>query len=125
MRPARIIVVEVRAAEAFDMLQALNTGHESLLTTVQANKTRATLGRIENMMRMAGVELPVAAIREQIASALHLIIQLARLTDGTRRVVNVTEVAGLEGHLVTLQDIFVFRQHGIDANGKVLGEMRA
>jgi pilus assembly protein CpaF len=125
MRPDRIIVGEVRGAEAFDMLQAMNTGHEGSLTTVHANTPRDALGRIEQMVLMAGFDLPIAAIREQIASALHVIVQLARLSDGTRRVVNVTEVAGLEGHLVTLQDIFVFRQSGIDPEGKVLGELRA
>jgi pilus assembly protein CpaF len=125
MRPDRILVGEVRGSEAFDMLQAMNTGHEGSLTTVHANTPRDALSRIEQMVLMAGFDLPVAAIREQIASALHVIVQLARLSDGTRRVTNVTEVAGMEGHLVTLQDIFVFRQTGIDANGKVLGELKA
>ncbi len=125
MRPDRIIVGEVRGSEAFDMLQAMNTGHEGSLTTVHANSTRDALSRIEQMVMLAGFDLPIAAIREQIASALHLVVQLSRLADGTRRVVAVTEVAGLEGHLVTLQDIFVFRQTGIDATGKVLGTLRA
>jgi len=125
MRPDRILVGEVRGSEAFDMLQAMNTGHEGSLTTVHANTPRDALSRIEQMVLMAGFDLPVAAIREQIASALHLIIQLARLSDGTRRVVNVTEIAGMEGHLVTLQDIFVFKQTGIDPSGKVLGELKA
>ncbi|MGE5596923.1 MAG: CpaF family protein [Hyphomicrobiales bacterium] len=125
MRPDRIIVGEVRGAEAFDMLQAMNTGHEGSLTTVHANSPRDALGRIENMVLMAGFDLPVAAIREQVASALHVIVQIARLADGSRRVVNVTEVAGMEGNLVTLQDVFAFRQTGISPEGKVIGEMKA
>ncbi len=124
MRPDRIVVGEVRGPEAFDMLQAMNTGHEGSLTTVHANSPRDALSRIEQMVLMSGFELPVTAIREQISSALHLVIQLARLSDGTRRVVNVTEISGMEGHLVTLQDIFVFRQTGIDSSGKVLGELK-
>jgi pilus assembly protein CpaF len=124
MRPDRIIVGEVRGPEAFDMLQAMNTGHEGSLTTVHANSPRDALGRIENMVLMAGFELPVSAIREQMASALHVIVQLSRLADGTRKVVNVTEVAGMEGSLVTLQDIFVFRQATIDQEGRVIGQMR-
>ncbi len=125
MRPDRIIVGEVRGPEAFDMLQAMNTGHEGSLTTVHANSPRDALGRIESMVLMAGFDLPVAAIREQAASALHVIVQLARLSDGSRRVTHVTEVAGMEGHLVTLQDIFAFRQEGIAPDGKVIGELRA
>jgi pilus assembly protein CpaF len=125
MRPDRIIVGEVRGSEAFDMLQAMNTGHEGSMTTVHANSPRDALGRIENMVLMAGFDLPIAAIREQLASALHVIVQLTRLPDGTRRVVNVTEVAGQEGNLVSLQDLFVFKQQGIDSNGKVLGELHA
>jgi pilus assembly protein CpaF len=125
MRPDRIIVGEVRGAEAFDMLQAMNTGHDGSLTTVHANSPRDALGRIEQMVLMAGFDLPVAAIREQTASALNLIIQLARLADGTRKVTSVTEVAGMEGHIVTLQDIFVFKQTGIDHSGRVLGELKA
>lgn len=125
MRPDRIIVGEVRGAEAFDMMQAMNTGHEGSLTTVHANTPRDALSRIENMVLMAGFELPVAAIREQMASALHVIIQLSRLSDGTRRVTHVTEVAGMEGSLVTLQDIFIFKQTGIDGEGRVQGQLRA
>jgi pilus assembly protein CpaF len=123
MRPDRILVGEVRGAEAFDMLQAMNTGHEGSLTTVHANSPRDALGRIENMVLMAGFDLPVTAIREQMASALHVIVQLARLSDGTRKVVNLTEVAGMEGPIITLQDIFVFRQTGIGPDGKVLGTL--
>jgi pilus assembly protein CpaF len=123
MRPDRIIVGEVRGSEAFDMMQAMNTGHEGSLTTVHANSPRDALGRIENMVLMAGFDLPIVAIREQMASAFHVIIQLARLSDGRRRVVHLTEVAGLEGPLVTLQDIFVFRQRGIDPTGMVIGSL--
>ena len=125
MRPDRIIVGEVRGSEAFDMMQAMNTGHEGSLTTVHANSPRDALGRIENMVLMAGYDLPMAAIREQMASALHVIVQIARLSDGTRRVVNVTEVAGMEGPLITLQEIFVFRQRGITPEGEVLGDLEA
>ncbi len=125
MRPDRIIVGEVRGPEAFDMMQAMNTGHEGSLTTVHANSPRDALARIENMILMAGFELPVVVIREQIASAIHMIIQLARLVDGSRKIVQITEVSGMEGSMVTLQDIFVFKQTGIDADGRVLGELRA
>jgi pilus assembly protein CpaF len=125
MRPDRIIVGEVRGPEAFDMMQAMNTGHEGSLTTVHANSPRDALGRIENMVLMAGFELPVAVIREQMASALHVILQLSRLVDGTRRIVQVSEVAGMEGSLVTLQDIFVFKQAGLGPGGRVLGELHS
>jgi len=124
MRPDRIIVGEVRGPEAFDMMQAMNTGHEGSLTTVHANSPRDALARIENMVLMAGFELPVAVIREQMASALHVIVHLSRLVDGTRKVVQLTEISGMEGNLVTLQDIFIHRQTGIDPQGRVLGELR-
>lgn len=123
MRPDRIVVGEVRGAEAFDMMQAMNTGHEGSLTTVHANSPRDGLGRIEQMILMAGFDLPVSAIREQMASALHIIIQLTRLSDGRRKVVNLTEVSGMEGPIVTLQDIFVYQQTGVAPDGTVLGEM--
>lgn len=125
MRPDRIIVGEVRGPEAFDMMQAMNTGHEGSLTTIHANSPRDAIARIENMILMAGFDLPVIVIREQIASAIHMIIQLARLVDGSRRIVQITEVSGMEGNMVTLQDIFVFRQTGIDPDGRVLGELKA
>jgi len=124
MRPDRIIVGEVRGAEAFDMMQAMNTGHEGSLTTVHANSPRDALARIENMILMSGFDLPVTVIREQMASALHLIVHLGRLLDGSRKVVQVSEVSGMEGATVTLQDIFVYRQEGIDASGKVLGQFK-
>lgn len=125
MRPDRIIVGEVRGSEAFDMMQAMNTGHEGSLTTVHANSPRDALARIENMVLMAGFELPVAVIREQMSSALHLIVHLSRLMDGSRRVVQVSEVTGLEGSMITLQEIFTFRQETIDANGKVIGQLHS
>lgn len=123
MRPDRIIVGEVRAGEAFDMLQAMNTGHDGSLTTVHANAPRDAIARVENMVLMAGLDLPVRAIREQVASALDLIVHVSRLADGKRRVTHVTEVVGMEGQTVTLQDVFVFQQTGVDARGKVQGQM--
>jgi pilus assembly protein CpaF len=123
MRPDRIIVGEVRGPEAFDMMQAMNTGHEGSLTTVHANSPRDALARIENMVLMAGFELPVTVIRDQMASALHLVVHLARLFDGSRRVVNVTEVSGMEGDVITLQDLFVFHQETIAEDGKVIGQL--
>jgi pilus assembly protein CpaF len=124
MRPDRIIVGEVRGSEAFDMMQAMNTGHEGSLGTVHANSPRDGLARIENMILMAGLDLPVRAIREQIVSAIHVVIQIARLSDGTRRVTNVSEITGMEGDIVTMQDLFRFEQRGIDSDGRVVGEFR-
>ena len=106
------------------MLQAMNTGHEGSITTVHSNSPRDALSRIENMVMMAGFELPTRAIREQMASALHMIIQINRMTDGTRRIVAATEVAGMEGDVVALQDIFVFENRGLNAEGRVDGELR-
>jgi pilus assembly protein CpaF len=123
MRPDRIIVGEVRGAEAFDMMQAMNTGHEGSLTTIHANSPRDALARLENMVLMAGYELPITAIREQIASAIHLIIQISRLADGSRRVVSVSEITGQEGNTITMQDLFVFERGGVDAEGHILGEL--
>ncbi len=123
MRPDRIIIGEVRGPEAFDMLNAMNTGHEGSLSTVHANSPRDGLARIENMVLMANLELPDRAIREQMASALDLIVQLSRFTDGVRRVTHVTEVAGMEGQVVTLQDLFTFVQSGVGEDGKILGDM--
>jgi pilus assembly protein CpaF len=123
MRPDRIIIGEVRGAESFDMLQAMNTGHEGSLTTIHANSPRDALIRIENMVLMAGFELPVRAIREQITSAINIVVQLARFPDGKRRVTHVTEVTGREGDTVTTQDLFVFRQRRLDEQGRVIGEL--
>jgi pilus assembly protein CpaF len=125
MRPDRIIVGEVRGDEAFDMMQAMNTGHEGSITTVHANTTRDALSRIENMVMLAGFELPTKAIREQMASALHLIVQVSRMIDGTRRVTALTEVAGMEGEVIALQDIFRFEQAGLDDDGRVRGDLKA
>lgn len=124
MRPDRIIIGEVRGPEAFDMLNAMNTGHEGSLSTIHANSPRDALARIENMVLMASLELPDRAIREQTSSALDLFIQLARFTDGVRRVTRVTECTGMEGDVITLQDLFEFHQTHVDAEGKIHGEMR-
>ena len=121
MRPDRIIVGEVRGAEAFDMMQAMNTGHEGSLSSVHANTPRDALARVENMILMAGLDLPVRAIREQIASAIHLVIQIGRYTDGTRKISHVSEVSGIEGQVVTMQDLFRFEQRGVDSDGRVVG----
>jgi pilus assembly protein CpaF len=123
MRPDRIIVGECRAGEAFDMLQAMNTGHDGSLTTVHANSPRDALARIENMVLMANLDLPARAIREQIGSAINLIVQLARLSDGTRRVTHVSEIVGMEQDVITMHDLFVFQQRGIDGDGRVVGEI--
>jgi len=125
MRPDRIIVGEVRGAEALDMLQAMNTGHDGSISTIHANAPRDALSRIETMVLMAGFDLPSKAIREQIASALNVILQLSRMSDGTRKVITVSEVTGMEGDVVVMQDIFVFEKRGVDRDGKVLGEYRA
>lgn len=122
MRPDRIVVGEVRGGEALDMLQAMNTGHDGSLTTGHANSPRDMLSRLETMILMAGMDLPVRAIREQIASAIDLIIQQSRLKDGSRKITHITEVAGMEGDVITLQDIFIFKQKGRDEKGKILGE---
>jgi pilus assembly protein CpaF len=122
MRPDRIIVGEVRGAEAFDMLQAMNTGHEGSLTTVHANSPRDALSRIENMVLMAGFDLPVRAIREQMASALHLVVQLVRYSDGKRRVSQVSEITGMESGIVTMQDLYRFEQTGVGKDGEIIGE---
>jgi pilus assembly protein CpaF len=123
MRPDRIVVGECRSSEAFDMLQAMNTGHEGSMTTVHANTTRDALARLENMVLMAGMDLPHRAIREQIAAALNVIVQLERLRDGSRKVVAITEVQGMEGDVVTLSDIFKFETAGYE-EGRVIGTLR-
>jgi len=121
MRPDRIIVGEVRSGEALDMLQAMNTGHDGSITTIHANNTRDALSRIETMVMMSGMELPSRAIREQISSAINLIIQVARFSDGTRKVVNISEITGMEGETISLQDIYVFKQEGFNERGQVVG----
>lgn len=125
MRPDRIVVGEVRGGEALDMLQAMNTGHDGSLTTAHANSPRDVLARLETMVLMAGFDMPVRAIREQIASALDFIVHQARLSDGTRKITHITEVVGMEGDIITLQDIFVFQQTGVDERGRVQGQHRA
>ena len=125
MRPDRIIVGEVRSGEALDMLQAMNTGHDGSLTTTHANTPRDTIARIETMVMMSGMELPLTAIRAQIASAVDIIVQQARMRDGTRRITNITEITGMEGDMVSMQDIFVFETDGsLDANGKFIGRFK-
>ncbi|MEN6303807.1 MAG: CpaF family protein [Armatimonadia bacterium] len=124
MRPDRIIIGEVRGAEALDMLQAMNTGHDGSLGTLHANGTRDAISRLETMVLMAGMELPLRAIREQIARALHLIVQLVRFRDGSRRVVSIAEVQRMENDQVVMQDIFTFHRAGLDGDGNVLGEFR-
>ncbi len=125
MRPDRIVVGEVRGEEAFDMLQAMNTGHEGSLTTVHANSVRDALARIENMVSMANLNIPERAVRHQIASAIHAVVQIARLSDGTRKVISISEVTGMDNDLIAMQDIFVFDRRGIDESGKVRGMFRA
>lgn len=124
MRPDRIIVGEVRGGEALDMLQAMNTGHEGSLTTVHSNTPRDTISRLETMTLMAGFEIPIRAIRHQIASAIHLIVHAMRLSDGTRKVTNISEVVGMEGEVVTMMDLFKYNQTGVDKNGKILGAIQ-
>ena len=123
MRPDRIIIGEVRGPEAFDMMQAMNTGHEGSLTTVHANSTRDALARIESMILTAGLDLPIRAIREQMSSALHLMLQVTRFSDGRRRVVTVSEITGMESDTITMQDVFKFRETGVDSNGRVQGQL--
>ena len=125
MRPDRIIVGEVRGPEAFDLLQAMNTGHDGSMGTVHANSPREALGRVENMIAMGGFNFPIKAVREQISSAVHLIVQCQRLRDGSRKVTHVTEVMGMEGDVVTLQDLFVFDYQGEDKNGRIIGKHKS
>src|SRR6202167_4977590 len=125
MRPDRIVVGEVRGEEAFDMLQAMNTGHEGSLTTVHANAPRDAMARVENMVSMANLNIPERAVRYQIASAVHAVVQIARLSDGTRKVITISEITGMDGDFLAMQDIFVFERTGVDENGKVRGAFRA
>jgi len=125
MRPDRIILGEVRGGEALDMLQAMNTGHDGSISTIHANSPRDALARLETMVLMAGFELPAKAIREQVSAALNVVVQVARLSDGARKIVKVAEVTGMEGDVVVMQDIFVYEKQGLDAEGKVIGHFRA
>jgi pilus assembly protein CpaF len=122
MRPDRIIVGEVRGGEALDMLQAMNTGHDGSLSTVHANTARDALARLETMVLMAGMDLPQRAIREQISSAINVVIHLSRMTDGSRKVMSISEITGMEGHTIVMQDIFVYEKRGLGLNGRVQGE---
>jgi pilus assembly protein CpaF len=124
MRPDRIILGEVRGGEALDMLQAMNTGHDGSLSTIHSNTTRDALARLETMVLMAGMDLPERAIREQVASALNLVVHLSRMSDGTRKIVQISEITGMEGPTIVMQDIFKFEKKGIGADGRVLGEFQ-
>ena len=123
MRPDRIIVGECRGDEALDMLQAMNTGHDGSMTTAHSNSPRDTLSRLETMTLMAGMELPVRAIREQVSAAIDMVIHQERMRDGSRKVVNITEVSGMEGDVITTTDLFVFEQVGFE-NNKIIGRLR-
>ncbi len=125
MRPERIIIGEVRGGEAFDMLQAMNTGHDGSLTTVHANSPRDALGRIENMVSMTGINFPINALRSQIASAINIVLQIARLEDGKRKLVSMQEINGMEGDVITMSELFAFQREGIDGEGNVIGSLRA
>ncbi len=125
MRPDRIVVGEVRGHEALDMLQAMNTGHDGSLTTIHANNPRDALTRIENMVAMTGLQLPVKAVRTQIASAVHVVLQAERMEDGGRRLVSIQEINGMEGDIVTMSEIFRFQRQGVDEHGRVIGRFRA
>jgi len=125
MRPDRIVVGDCRSGEALDMLQAMNTGHDGSLTTAHANSPRDVISRLEVMVMMSGMELPVRAIREQISSAVNLIVQQSRLADGSRKVTHISEITGMEGDVVQLNDIFLFKQEGFDSDGNVVGHFES
>jgi pilus assembly protein CpaF len=124
MRPDRIVIGEVRGPEAIDMLQAMNTGHDGSLTTIHANTPRDALGRLETMVQMTGMRLSDRAMRQQVASAVNMVIQVARLTDGTRRITSISEITGMEGETIAMQEIFQFERTGVDGSGKVIGRFR-
>jgi pilus assembly protein CpaF len=125
MRPERIIIGEVRGGEALDMLQAMNTGHDGSITTIHANAPRDALSRIENMVSMAGVNFPINALRSQISSAINIVLQIARLEDGQRKLVSVQEINGMEGDIITMSEMFTFQREGMDENGMVIGKLKA
>ena len=125
MRPDRIIVGEVRGEEALDMLQAMNTGHDGSLTTIHANSPRDALYRLDTMVAMANLNIPEKAVRQQVASAVNIVVQISRMSDGTRKVTDVTEITGMEGEVITIQDIFKFDRTGISRNGRTIGRFRA
>ena len=124
MRPERIIVGEVRGGEALDMLQAMNTGHDGSLTTIHANTPRDAIARVENMVSMTGIKFPIKALRTQIASAVDVVIQVARLEDGKRKITSIQEINGMEGEVVTMSELFRFEREGLDENNNVIGELR-
>jgi len=124
MRPDRIVIGEVRGGEAIDMLQAMNTGHDGSLTTVHANTPRDALSRLETMIQMTGMRLSERAMRQQIASAIDVVLQVARLSDGTRRVTAISEITGMEGETITMQEVFMYERTGINAQGEVIGRFR-
>jgi len=124
MRPDRIIIGEVRGEEAFDMLQAMNTGHEGSMTTIHANTTRDALSRLESMVAMSNLNLPERTVRQQIASAITIVVQVSRMSDGTRRVVSVSEITGMEENIISMHDIFTFQRKGIGPDGKVIGSFQ-
>jgi pilus assembly protein CpaF len=124
MRPDRIVIGEVRGGEAIDMLQAMNTGHDGSLTTIHANTPRDALARLETMIQMTGMRLSDRAMRQQIAAALDLVLQVARLSDGTRRVTSISEITGMEGETITMQEIFQYERTGVDSQGQVIGRFR-
>ena len=125
MRPERIIIGECRGGETLDMLQAMNTGHDGSMTTIHANSARDAMGRVEQMVTMMGGDFPMSSIRAQIAAGIDFVVQLSRLSDGRRRVISVSEITGLEGDIITMQDIYVFRKNGKGENGEVLGDFTA
>jgi pilus assembly protein CpaF len=124
MRPDRIVIGEVRGGEAIDMLQAMNTGHDGSLTTIHANTPRDALARLETMIQMTGMRLSDRAMRQQVASAINIVLQVARLSDGSRRVTSISEITGMEGETITMQEIFQYERTGIDSQGQVLGRFR-
>jgi pilus assembly protein CpaF len=125
MRPDRIVVGEVRGDEVIDMLQAMNTGHDGSMTTIHANSPRDALGRIENMIGMSGIELPLKAVRANVAAAVDLIVQVSRMSDGKRRMLSVSEIVGMEGDVITMQEVFKFNRQGTDKDGRIIGRYQA
>jgi pilus assembly protein CpaF len=124
MRPDRIIIGEVRGEEAFDMLQAMNTGHEGSMTTIHANTPRDALTRLESMVAMSNLNLPEKSVRQQTASAISIVVQVSRMSDGTRKVVNISEITGMEENVISMQEIFTFTRKGVGPDGKVIGVFR-
>jgi pilus assembly protein CpaF len=125
MRPDRIVVGEVRSDEVLDMLQAMNTGHDGSLTTIHANSARDAMQRMETLMQLSGISLPAKAMREQVASALDVVVQATRMSDGRRKIISIAEITGMEGNVVTMQDIFIYERQGVEEDGTVIGEFKA